>query len=395
MADWVVTSNRNTRELCAAPDLPMNVTAISASDLTPDQVAQWRHLQAAYPWCAGPHFSPEFVQAVAAVREGVEVGVLTDRGETVGIIPYRRTKGDIGRPIADNFSDLQGWLVPPQIPCTADELIRKFGLNALHFTNVPTACHVLAPFAWRRKEAFFIDVSDGFEAYRLARRRAGSGQMQRLLRKARKLERDVGQLHFEPRSTSAELFRAMIASKRAQLRSRKLGDSFSGPWALPLLERIMQLNTEDCLGMMSVVRVGTEVLAIHLGMRSRDVFHGWVTTYNSKYAKFSPGLLMVAELARHAERSGIRRLDMGSGAEAFKRGLASGSCELLCGAIDVRPVARIATHGWMMAKEMLRDTPINDAARAAVRRLRNVTRPVAPELEGGLAGEGSIAPVSE
>lgn len=356
----------------------MNVTAISANDLTDDHVAQWRLLQAENPSCAGPHFSVEFVKAVAEVRDHIEVAMMSRGGEPFGFVPFRRTKGDIGRPIADNFSDFQGCIVSPNVCWDADEIVRRCRLNAFHFSNVPATCAALEPFVWQSKQASYIDLSEGFEAYRVSRRKAGSDELHEALRKVRKIQRDVAPLHFEPRSTDPAVFRTLIAWKRAQLKARNLGDSFAGPWVLPLLERIVNSQTDDFTGMMSVLRVGDEILAINLGMRSRNVLHGWVTTYNRDFAKYSPGMMMVVQLAQYAERQGVRRIEMGGGGEAFKMSLASGTYDLVSGAIDLRPVAKFATHGWMLAKEMIRDTPLEATARAAFRQLRQASLLVAP-----------------
>lgn len=358
----------------------MNVTVISARDLTPDQIAQWRSLQASNATCAGPHFCPEFVQAVADERDCIEVATVTQDGRPSAFIPFRRTRGNVARPIADNFSDFQGCIASPEIPWEADELVRKCGLNAFHFSNAPVSCAALEPFVWKRKDASYIDLSQGFEAYRTARRKAGSQEIQESLRKARKIQRDVAPLHFELRSTEPEVFLTLIAWKREQLKSRRLGDSFADPWILPLLERIVHTKTDDFMGMMSVLRVGDELLAINLGMKSRGVFHGWVTTYNGRYAKYSPGLMMVTQLAQAAEENGIDRIEMGCGGEAFKKSLASGTNTFASGAIDLRPVTRFATQGWMMAKEMIRDTPLDTTARAAFRQLRHAKRYIVPSL---------------
>jgi len=356
----------------------MNLTVIPALDLTDAHRARWRQLQTANPACAGPHFNVEFVQAVAEVRDGIEVAVISDHGVPSGFVPYRRTNGNVGRPLADNFSDFQGGIVPPGTSWLADELVQQCDLRAFRFSNVPETCQLFEPFVWQRKEASYIDLSGGFEAYRSARRQAGSDEIQEALRKSRKVQREVGPLRFEPRSTDATMFRTLIDWKRAQLRALKLGDSFADPWVLPLLKRISETKSDQFQGMVSVLRAGDEILAINLGMQSRDIFHGWVTTYNRDFAKYSPGLIMVTQLAQYAEQTGIRRIEMGCGGEAFKKSLASGTRTLVTGSIDLRPVTRFATQGWMMVKEMLRDTPVGSAARAAFQRMRDTRYRVAP-----------------
>lgn len=335
-------------------------------------------MQAANPSCAGPHFCIEFVQAVAQVRENIEVAVVSENGEPLAFIPFRRTRGDVARPIADNFSDFHGCVISPESSWAADEMLRQCCLKAFYFSNVPENCLALERFVCTRREAPYIDLSQGFEEYRVSRRAAGSDEIQEALRKTRKIQRDIGPLHFEPRSTDPAVFRTLIRWKREQLQSRKLDDSFAADWVLPLLEGIANTSTDTFTGMMSVLRVGHEIVAINLGMKSRGVFHGWVTSYNRGFAKYSPGLMMITQLAQSAEENQIRRIEMGCGGEAFKKSLASGTQTFSSGTIDLRPVTRIATRGWMMTKELIRDTPLETAARSVFRQLQQAKHSVAP-----------------
>jgi len=358
----------------------MHVTAISAHDLTEDHIARWRSLQADNRSCTGPHYCVEFVQAVASVRDGIEVAIVSDNAAPFAFVPFRRARGNVGRPIADNFSDFQGCIGSRNTTWDAETVVRACSLNAFHFSNVPETCLALEPFFWQRKEASFIDLAEGFEAYRAARRKAGSDEVQEALRKTRKIQRDVAPLDLELRSTDPAVFRTLIAWKRLQLKAQDLGDSFADAWVLPLLERIVNTETENFSGMMSVLRAGDEIVAINLGMRSRDIFHGWVTTYNRRFAKYSPGLMMAMQLAQSAQERGIRRIEMGCGGEAFKKSLASGTHSFASGSIDLRPVTRVATHGWMLAKEMLRKTPLDAAARVALRQLRHAGHLMVPAI---------------
>ena len=59
----------------------MKVDVVTARELLPELVARWVELQAADARFVSPYFRPEFTQAVAAARDDVFVGVLSEGGE--------------------------------------------------------------------------------------------------------------------------------------------------------------------------------------------------------------------------------------------------------------------------------------------------------------------------
>jgi len=89
---------------------------------------------------------------------------------------------------------------------------------------------------------------------------------------------------------------------------------------------------------------------------------------------------MITQLAHNADENQIHRIAMGCGGEAFKNSLASGTRTYFSGTIDSRPVTRFATRGWMAAKELIRDTPLEAAARTVFRQLQQAKTIIAPAL---------------
>ena len=58
----------------------MKVTTIPARELSPDLVGRWAAILRAEPALDSPYFRPEFVQAVAACRTDVEIGLIEQSG---------------------------------------------------------------------------------------------------------------------------------------------------------------------------------------------------------------------------------------------------------------------------------------------------------------------------
>ena len=158
-----------------------------------------------------------------------------------------------------------------------------------------------------------MDLSNGFEAYRVERRRAGSDEMQEALRKSRKIVRDVAPLNFESHTTNYRVLETLITWKRNQLRAGGVPDCFRPAWVVPMLERLLHTRSESFQCLLSALYVGEELLAINYGLRCGPVMHGWMTAFNPKYRKFSPGLILLTRLAQEAESLGINRYRHGAG----------------------------------------------------------------------------------
>jgi len=317
-----------------------------------------------------PHFCPEFVRLVAEERDQIEVAVLQDSAGPVGFFPYYRDRADVGRPVAGSFSDFQGIICSSALQWDPLELLRECDLSAWFFDHLLASQAPMCKHHLATSLSPYLDLSAGFEAYRAERRKAGSDELREVLRKSRKIEREVAPLRFEPCSQDKKALDVLVRWKREQLQSLGLQDCFSEHWVLPMLERVALYRGERFSGMLSTLYVGDELLAVTLGMRSERVLHGWVTAFNRHYRKFSPGLMLIVKLAHAAESLGIHRIDMGRGNESFKRSFASGAITLAEGALDRRLVPRMLTRGWICAKELVRGTSLDAPARRFLEHVR-------------------------
>src|SRR5262249_44877180 len=111
-------------------------------------------------------------------------------------------------------------------------------------------------------------------------------------------------------------------------------DVVGDPWARAVLTEIFRAREAGFAGVLSVLRAGTRAVALHLGMRSATILHYWFPAYDREYAHCSPGLILLAELARAAAASGLASIDLGKGDATYKRRFATGSIALLEGRIE-------------------------------------------------------------
>ena len=108
-------------------------------------------------------------------------------------------------------------------------------------------------------------------------------------------------------------------------------------WAIQTLRNIRDIETDTFAGMLTTAYAGDQLIAVHFGMRSRDTLHWWFPTYDPAFHKYSPGLLLLLELARRAASEGIVRIDLGRGDERYKTSFASGATMFAEGSIE-RPL---------------------------------------------------------
>src|SRR5262249_36336810 len=159
------------------------------------------------------YFRPEFTQDVAAVRDDVRVAVFERGGEAVGFFPFQRDRWRIGRPVGWPLSDFQGAIVDLAVEWNALALVRVCGLSAWDFDHLIPSQRPFLAYHWAHRDSPYLDLSRGFAAYVEERRRAGCDQITQASRKKRKLEREVGRLHFNLHTTDYRVLETLVQWK--------------------------------------------------------------------------------------------------------------------------------------------------------------------------------------
>jgi CelD/BcsL family acetyltransferase involved in cellulose biosynthesis len=353
---------------------PLRARVVRAKELPGEVVLAWISLQQTVPALDSPYFRPEYVQAVAAVRDDVEVAVLEDRAGPVGFFPFQRRPRGIGQPVGGLHSDFQGVIAPPDLRWDPRALLRACGLRAFRFHHLLAEQEPFRPHHWNQTTSPYVDLSAGFEAYRAARRRAGSREIEQILYKCRKAERRLGPLRLELQSSDGATLDTLLRWKSQQLRATGQYDHLQRPWVRPMLERIRAARGEGFAGVLSALWLGDRLVAVHLGMRSRTVLHWWLPAYDRALAAFSPGQISFLEIARAAAGIGIRRVDLGKGDEAYKARLMSGAIAIAEGAVDLRPLTGRLLRGWHRTVEWTRRSPLRRPLLGPVRWARRLAQ---------------------
>jgi CelD/BcsL family acetyltransferase involved in cellulose biosynthesis len=291
-------------------------------------------LQDSNPELENPCFAPEFTQAVAAARNDVAVGIIEEHGQVVAIFPFQRKHGGRGIPVGGTVSDYQGLICPPDFSFDARELLRACGLISWDFDRLLATQKPFKPFHKLCEPSAVLDLSQGYEAYVSDRRAAGTEQIKKCMNLLRRLELEVGPVRFIPHSPERRALAKVLSWKSQQYRKTGWRDLFALKWGRSLVESIQSKQSESFAGMLSLLYAGEKLIAGHMGMRSRSVWHYWFPAYDPIFAKYSPGLILLLKMAEYAPQIGLRKIDLGTGLTLYKRRLMNASVSVAEGSVE-------------------------------------------------------------
>jgi CelD/BcsL family acetyltransferase involved in cellulose biosynthesis len=281
-----------------------------------------------------------------------------------GFLPFEVVRRRHGRPVAWGFSDYHGPVVDAVVDPRA--LVRACGLATWSFDHLPAGLDGFAPYVSGEGRSPYVDLSGGFDAYLAGRR--GRSDVRGALRKARKLGREVGPLRLVADSDDRELLAQTIAWKRQQYASTGVRDVLADPGARELLGYVHAARGTEFAGVLSVLYAGDTVAGVHLGLRAGPVWHSWFPAYNPDLERYSPGLVLMLELAAAAPELGISEIDLGKGEARYKQALATGSVVVCEGTVGARRLSAVGVRVGAGARRVLRAAGVHRVVRRAVRR---------------------------
>jgi CelD/BcsL family acetyltransferase involved in cellulose biosynthesis len=335
------------------------IRVISGSEFGDDLASIWRGIVETEPSLASPYFQPEFTRAVAKARNDVFIAIIEDAGQVVAFFPFQRGAMRMGRPVAGPLSDYHGVIASPTLILDASALIRASGLGSWTFDHCLESQLLFKPFHRVICESPVIDLTHGFESYSAERRAAGSKQIIKTEGLARKIEREIGPIRFTAHVSDPAVLEQCIEWKRSHYAEMKVNDVLGASWTRELLREILKSQSAGFAGMLSTLHVGDTLIAVHMGMRSRTVWHYWFPTFDREMAKFSPGIILLLRMAQAATGVGLSSIDLGKGSTMYKDRLATGGIKISEGSVEIPSVStsllqfRRASENWIRQSPFL------------------------------------------
>ncbi|QDU40120.1 hypothetical protein Mal4_44750 [Maioricimonas rarisocia] len=352
--------------------MPVTIETIRPQEIDASLRDAWCRLLAEQPQFASPFFHPAYAQQLAEVRPQVEVAVLNDGGRPVGFFPYERHKGNVARPLGIRLADFQGVVAAPDVEWSAAELLRGARLSLWHFDHLLPASKTFAPYVLESAPSPYLDLSAGYDEYVTERRKAGTAQITQSGRKRRKLQRERGTVEFRWHDPDDEAFEKLLEWKAAQRARTKTLDILQWDWVRTFLRELRNHEEPGFRGLMSTIRVEGELAAVHLGLATDRTFHYWFPTYDAAFYRYSPGVILLLEMARECAERGITRFDLGKGNDDYKNSFASAATEVATGAVDPAPLRRAARSGWHHLQAWIKQSPLKETARVPKRLIKRL-----------------------
>jgi len=315
----------------------MDVSVCAPRDMSEEDLSAWRRLQRSDPALDNAFLSPEFALAMGRCVGNVEIGVFREPAEVVAFFPFQRGHVGIGWALGIGVSDAQAVICKPEFVVDLPELVRACGLGmwefdhlVSHLDQVPTS-----EIPW----AFVIDVRDGYDAYLSQQDRRKGRLFHSTMQKRRKLVREVGELHFEFDAADPAGLEALMRWKSAQFHRTACVDPFSRRWVRDLVHELATADEPGCRGTLSTLHAGSHLIAAHFGIRTSTRLSLWFPSYDTAFARYSPGMQLFFLMAESAPDHEVGLLDLSKGDMPYKHLLASFVYPVGFGRVELDPLS--------------------------------------------------------
>jgi CelD/BcsL family acetyltransferase involved in cellulose biosynthesis len=272
---------------------------------------------------ANPFLCPEFAVAVDKFRSGARVAVLADGSTIVGFFPFERRRLGVGVPIGAGLNDCEGLIHAPAAEWDSRELLKACNLATWQFEHLVEGQRPFERYAITVAPSPVIDLTEGFAAYEKKLRMKSPQFCNDVARKARKLEREVGELRFVVDSRDMAGLRMLMGWKSEQYRRSGRVDNFDRPWIVGLIDYLFSTHSDWFGGLLSVLYAAETPVAAHFGLRSGHVLAHWFPAYDTHFSRQSPGLIQHLRMAEETADLGVHLIDLGKGSGRYKQTLKS------------------------------------------------------------------------
>ena len=354
----------------------MHVHLAAPGELGPAEISTWRSMQRASPPLANPFLSPEFALAVGRFRPGARVAVLSDGTSTTGFFPFERGRLGAGAPLLSWPGTLwQGLVHAPGAHWDPRELLRKCQLSVWRFDHLVAEQGPFAPYQAGLAASPVIDLTDGFAAYHA-----------KLQTRAARFCRDIARGSATWTAMSApSVSRVMPEMSRCCTPSWPGSPSSTVRWASSTAStgRGSSGSSKPCWPPAPGTSAAcfppptpeTSRSRLSSGCGAGIPLAGWFTAYDPQFARHSPGLIQVMQLAEHLAACGVRTIDMGEGAAGYKEKLKSHDGYVAHGMVTSRSVLAAAHRARSVSTDFAAQAVLRSPRfYRATRRARSVLR---------------------
>jgi len=332
-------------------------------ELTKSERAAWISLRAENPALYSPYFHPAYTEKLARLRPDVYVLVATDNTTPFAFLPFQslNAKG-FGRPVGAPLTDYHGFICKADADFNPADLLRETGLGVFHFSTLIDTNSKMSAYMLETTECTMMDIKDGADVWRETRDGSYRRHLKSHRRRVRKSEEEIGARRFEFSSSDPEVFETLIRWKREKFEETGKYDVLSVDWTLGFLKQLWEDQDSELRTEMHALYFGDRLAAIDLGLTDGVTFHSWIVAYENEFSTFAPGIQLLEGLIDEAQNLGIKRIDLGSGTDGYKRQYATESVHVGSGFVAVKGPAAALSKFYAAAenlgKNLSEDAPI-------------------------------------
>ena len=354
----------------STPSLKLDL--VSAQHICGELADAWRSIQKNNASLSSPYFDLEFTQAVARVRDDVEVGVFSDDGQIIALLPFQRASNRQAVPVGGRLNDSHGILSRKNVNNSfsdrslIEKMMRAAGLDGFAFHSMSQLDSSLKTFEFKELGSHYLDLSDGWDTY-FQWARKNSVAIKRQKQKTRKMAREIGPVRFEFDCRDEDVLEKLIELKRGKYQRSNTFDILSVDWASDLLREINNIDRPGFKGLLSAMYAGDELVATHFGMLTDNILHYWFPVYDRKFHRYSPGTELLLEVAREACDHGISKLDLGYGDDDYKFRFCNGREAVSCGQISFSKVGFQVARQRYLLRQKLKGIPLKPLVKSVLR----------------------------
>lgn len=306
----------------------VRIETVHPKELGEAEIERWRQLQADAPGLASPYLTPDWAQLVGAVRADARVAVI-DGGE--GFFGAERLSRFAAMGLGAPISDYQGLVAREGLVVEPAALCSALKVGRIDLTHVPAGATPLA--ACGSEGSWIAETHGGRELYEAALRARRSEFVRQTDKKARKLERECGDIEFRACSAERADFETLLAWKNHQLDRSGQPRIWAQDWVREALEQCFERRGPSFGGVLFTLSLDGKLIAGAFCLRSARVLHFWIVAHDSAYDRYSPGVQLARRAIGWAGEHGFAEVDFGPGDYQYKRQLATTQRQLCYGVV--------------------------------------------------------------
>ena len=322
----------------------MKVTTISAESLTEGQIDRWAALQRETPEFGSPLVGPYFAQLVQRHRGDVHVAIATEAGHDVAFFAFHKASHGHVRPVGAPFSDYQAIVSEPGLKLDGTAFLAEAGIERMAVSGL------MDPHGWFQSApleptlGYRLSLNDG-GAVKLERLRQANPKWAKNLRRlANKMERELGPIRFVSGDQDPKALEAVLQLKIDQYLESGLTDVLRPHWVKAMMQDLFSRNNPEFGGCLITLYAGDYMVSGQFGVRQGGWFHPWIASTCPKAHPFSPGIVFLAQMVRHAEEIGIETIDLAQGHSHYKSQFARNPVTVLVGQVGRRATVASTAH---------------------------------------------------